>query len=255
MKNRVILVLDSGVGGISVLKKCLHILPNEHFLYVADNKNVPYGNKNSKKLNKLSLKLIKKYLDDYSIKLILIACNTLTASSIEYLRKKVNIPFVGVEPAIKPALKTMGKTLIISTNSTLKYNKNLRTLKKQNLKNIYFLPIKKLAPKIDENLNDLDILQPIINNIMRPYFNENINNIVLGCTHYVFIKKQIQMAFQNSNIIFFDGNEAVANRVKYLLENYELQNKNLEKGSVTIDLTKKDKKLFNKLNELMIKKK
>ena len=246
-----ILVIDSGVGGIGVLKECVALLPQEHFLYVADNLNVPYGNKTKEQLNKLSYNLILHYITNYKIKLILLACNTLTASSITYLRENFAVQFVGVEPAIKLAReKGKNNILLLSTFATLKYNKNLISLKQQNLENIYFLPLKNLAKQIDKNLKNLKLLQNKINKLLVPYVSKNINSVVLGCTHYLFVKDQIKTALKNENIIFFESSIFVANRVKFLLEQNNNTNQN-DSGSITIHATKKNIKLKQKLSEYL----
>jgi glutamate racemase len=243
--------MDSGVGGIGVLKECIKQLPNEHFLYVADNEHSPYGNKTRKKLNKLSANLIDHYVSKYNIKLILLACNTLTASSIANLRKQFNVPFVGVEPAIKLATeKGKNNILVLSTVATFRYNKNLNKIKKQKLKIIFFLPLKNLAKQIDENLNNLNQLQKKINKLLKPYQNKNINSVVLGCTHYLFVKNQIKTALKQPNLMFYESSVYVAKRVKFLLE----QNNRLsqtKKGSVTIFLTKEDHSLKQKLTDYL----
>jgi len=246
------LVLDSGVGGISILKECVKLLPNEHFLYVADNEHLPYGNKSRKNLNQIAYRLILKLVKEYPIKLILIACNTLTASSISYLRSKINLPFVGVEPAIKPAmLFGKGNILVLSTKATLKYNQNLKKIMQKKPKNIYFLTFSHLAQKIDENLKNLDVLEPYLTTLFLPYQNKNIQSVVLGCTHYQFIKKQICVALQNPKLNFFESSIPVAKRVESVLKEQEL-NQSDEVGSITILCTKKDVLFEQKLKEYLI---
>jgi glutamate racemase len=241
-----ILVLDSGVGGFSVLNECRRLMPSEHFLYVTDTKNASYGNKSKKKLNKIALSTVNNFLKNYDIKLILLACNTLTATSINLLRKKINLPFVGVEPAIKKALEE-GKNniLLLSTKATLKYNKKLIALKKQKLKNIYFVPLKNLAKKIDDNLQDLTKLQPYLNKLFKKYVKKNINSVVLGCTHYKFVTNELKTALKNIEITFFESSTAVAKRVQFLLSQANSLN-TVGEGSTTVICTKRDENMEKK---------
>lgn len=250
MKNY-ILVIDSGLGGVSLLNECIKKMPHEHFLYVADNKNSPYGNKTKNRLNKRVLKVLSFYLKTYNIKLILIACNTLTATSIAFFRKKINLPFVGVEPAIKPAVENKsGTILVLTTYATLQYNQKLQAYK--NNKKVFFLPLKKLAKKIDANLGELETIKPYICKLLKPYKHKNVGAVVLGCTHYLFIKKQIEECFNNT-ITFYETSEAVGNRVEYLLK--EKENLLLSgEGSVVLQCTKQDKNFYNKLISYVYKK-
>jgi len=140
--------------------------------------------------------------------------------------------------------------LVLSTNATLKYNQNLRLLKKKKPKNIFFVPLKHLAKKIDQNLKNLDALQGYINALFKKFDKKNIKSVVLGCTHYQFIKKQIKTALQNENIEFFESSVPVSRRVEFLLKQEDsLEQEN--KGSVTILCTKKDTLLEQKLRDYL----
>jgi glutamate racemase len=244
--NKFVLVLDSGVGGISVLKECIKLMPNENFLYVADNKHAPYGNKTKRRLNKIALKNILYYTNNYNIKLILLACNTLTATSIEYLRRKTNYTYVGVEPAIKKAVEKGNKNiLLISSNATLKHNKKLHMYRQKLSNKTYFYPLKDLAKKIDDNLNDLNAVQPYLDKTFINYKNKNINSVVLGCTHYKFVKEQIKKAL-SKNINFYESSVGTAKRVHYLL-NKKNALKQFKQANILVFCTKKNLSLNKKL--------
>lgn len=247
-----VLVLDSGLGGISVLKECIKQMPNENFLYVADSKNASYGNKSQARLNKVILKTINNVLKSYKVKLILFACNTATATSIKFIRSKIKLDIVGIEPAIKPAMeKGSNNILLLATKATLKYNNNLIVLKSIKPKNVFFVPLKKMAKKIDNNLNNLCKLESYVNKVLKPYKLKNINSVVLGCTHYNFIKTHIIKSF-NKELLFFESNFATAKRVKFLLN----QADNLKiSGSKNIKIisTNNKVKLVTKLKKYIIK--
>ena len=218
MEKEWILVIDSGLGGISVLNECIKLMPHENFLYVADNKNASYGNKSKRKIEKQVLRLVERVVNKHKIKLVLFACNTITATAIEYVRSNINLPIVGIEPAIKPALNNQtNNILLLSTVATLKHNNLLIKIKEQNRSNVYFLPLKQMAKKIDKNLNNLININPYVNKVLKKYKNKNINSVVLGCTHYYYIKNAIKQALNSNEIDFFESNLGTAKRVKDLL--------------------------------------
>lgn len=120
MSNKPIGIFDSGIGGTSIFKEIHSLLPAEHFIYLADSKHAPYGNKTKDEIVHLSIKNTELLLDE-GCKIIVVACNTATTNAISYLREKYEVPFIGIEPAIKPAaLKTRTKVVgILATRGTL----------------------------------------------------------------------------------------------------------------------------------------
>lgn len=193
--NASILVLDSGNGGKYTLKKIKKVLPNENFIFVEDDKNCPYGEKNKQKLKKIAKKLIKNLNFIYNIKLIVLACNTLSSTCLESLTKQ--FPSIKIIPTL-PVIKNFKKpTLIICTKATQKYNLQVKKCKKN--KNVFVEGFTDLAKKIDENIKNLDILQPFLDKSLKKYANMNISNVVLGCTHFNLIKKQITKSLIKSS--------------------------------------------------------
>ena len=130
-------IFDSGIGGISILNKLKKILPNENFIYLADNKNFPYGNKSKKEIFLLSYKNCQKLIE-FNCKIIIVACNTSTTNSIKKLRDLISIPLIGIEPGIKPAIKyTKTKNIgILATEKTLTSNLFFETLNKNNIDDV-----------------------------------------------------------------------------------------------------------------------
>ncbi len=229
-------IFDSGIGGLTTLKEIRKILPNEDYIYYADSKNNPFGEKNNKELNIIVHNIVNELLK-YDVKLIVIACNTATTRFINILRKDYpNILFVGVEPAIKVACDNNYKNiLLMATPNTISSNRtNELILKnKKEDQNIYLISCEGLANAIENDDNNK--IDKILNKYLNKYKNYNIDSIVLGCTHYPLIKNKIKKYFPNSKII--DGNKGTAKRVRYLLKENNLLNMK-EKGNIKFIQTK-----------------
>ena len=229
--NKSIGIFDSGIGGLTTLKEIRRILPNEDYIYYADSKNNPFGEKSKKELDKIVHNIINELLK-YNVKLIVIACNTVTTKFINTLRKDYpNILFVGVEPAIKVACDNDYKNiLLMATPNTISWHrtKELINKNKKEKQNIYLLPCEGLANAIENN--DKKRISRILNDNLNKYKNCNIDSIVLGCTHYPIIKNDIKKYFKTIKIV--DGNKGTAKRVKYLLKESNLLNNKKEKGSI-----------------------
>ena len=218
-------VFDSGIGGLTTLEEIKNILPKEDFIFYADTKNNPYGDKTLEELYKIT-EDITDYLINKNVKLIVIACNTASTQCINHLRNKFpNMIFVGTEPAIKVACDNNYKnTLVMATPGTINSERTNELIKtnKKDFENIYLLPCDKLANAIERK--DNKEIKTLLDKYLLPYKNKKIDAIVLGCTHYPHIKNDIQKYFPKSTII--DGNKGVAKRVKYQLETNNLLNNN-----------------------------
>ena len=233
MKENYIGVFDSGIGGLTTLKEIRKILPNENYIFYADTKNNPYGEKPQEELHAI-VKNIVEYFISKNVKLIVIACNTATTRLISILRKNYsNMIFVGTEPAIKVACdKNYKNTLVLGTPSTIKSNRT-KELVHKNIKdnqNIYLVSCEGLANAIENRNNPL--IKELLDKYLNPYIDKNIDSIVLGCTHYPIIKDKIQKYFKNIKI--FDGNIGVAKQVKYQLEKNNILNICKNKGKTLI---------------------
>ena len=210
-------VFDSGIGGITILNEITKILPNENIIYYADKKHNPYGPKNDKELLKITNSIVK-YLINKKCKIIVIACNTATTRCIKLLREKYsNITFIGTEPAIKPACDNNHKNILVlathATTNSLSV-KNLIDNYKRNNQIIYLQDTEGLANAI-ENSNS-NLIVELLDKYLIPYQKKNIDAIVLGCTHYPYIKKQILNYFPNATI--YDSSLGVAKETKRVLE-------------------------------------
>lgn len=237
--NKKIGVFDSGIGGKTTLEEIRKLLPNEDYIYYADSKNNPYGEKTDEELFRIVIEIVEYFLT-CDVKMIVIACNTATTRCISMLREKYpNMIFVGTEPAVKVACDNDYKnTLVMATPLTINSSR-LSSLVTENIKNdecVTLLPCDGLANAIENN-NDEEI-NTILNNLLTYYINKNIDAIVLGCTHYPIIKDKIQSFFPNAYII--DGNIGVAKRVKELLTKNNLLNNSNFEGYVNFIQTKKE---------------
>ncbi|AGK99314.1 glutamate racemase [Clostridium pasteurianum] len=242
MQSKSIGFFDSGVGGISVLKRAIKLLPNENFIYYGDSKNAPYGTKNVNEVRQLSFQ-VSDFLMEKNIKALVVACNTATSAAIKDLRIRYsNIPVIGIEPALKPAveIKRRGKVLIMATPVTLAEKKFNNLLKKYNDKaDITLLPCPGLVELIEAGVLSGNKLENYLKEKLSVYINSEIAAIVLGCTHYPFIENEISKLTQDVPII--DGSLGTVKQLKRKLVALNLLNLSGQKGSVEILNSSEDK--------------
>lgn len=215
-KNRKIGVFDSGLGGLSVLHTLRAMLPNESYIYIGDSKNAPYGTKTKEDVFKLS-KNICDQLVAYDVKAIVIACNTATSAAVTQLRQLYSIPIIGMEPAIKPALKqSVGPVVVIATEMTLKEEKFLKLVNHlDDGYRIEKLPAPEWVECVENHIFNVDYVKSCVDLFLRSHI-PNAQNIVLGCTHYIFLKDFIR-DYYGGNIEIFDGNIGTALQLKNTL--------------------------------------
>ena len=229
--NSPIGVFDSGVGGISVLAELASVLPNEDFLYLGDSKNAPYGTRTDEEILNLSEACVKTLIEK-NVKAIVIACNTATSVAAEYLREKYkNIPVIGIEPAVKPAAeyRENSKILVMATPVTLKKEKFINLIENVNNNEVIPLPCAGLVELIEQGKTDGEEMEEFLNRLLCPYFKEEITSVVLGCTHYPFVREQIKKAFPYE-VKIFDGGYGTACETKRRIERNDPKNK----GRITI---------------------
>ena len=220
-------LFDSGIGGISIYNEIKNSLPSESTIYIADNLNAPYGKKTKEEIIQLSIKNTQRLID-LGCKLIVVACNTATTNAIEVLRENFNIPIVGIEPAIKPAmLETKTNNIgVLATEKTLSshlfQNTSNRFSKGINIhEQIGF----DLVSIIEENGIKKELLEGKLKEYIQPMLKYNIDHLVLGCTHYYFLK-DILRSILPCEVKILDSSEAITKRVQYLLENYNISSNN-----------------------------
>lgn len=218
--RRPIGVFDSGVGGISVLKELLQHLPNERFVYYADTANAPYGIKTKAQVAGLSYKIARFLIEDQQAKALIVACNTATSAAIKLLREKFSVPIIGMEPALKPAVaRANGEpVLVMATPMTLREEKFQSLLSKYGQGNkIISLPCPGLVELIEAGETEGAKIKAYLEKLFSSIETTHIGAVVLGCTHYIFVRKEIACFFPTGTMII-DGNEGTAKQVKRVLE-------------------------------------
>ena len=220
-------IFDSGVGGLSIWKEIHQLLPNESTIYLADSKNAPYGEKSKQEIIDLCIKNTELLLDK-GCKLIVVACNTATTNAIDYLRENYQVPFIGIEPAIKPAaLQTKTKKIgILATKGTLSSSlfASASELYSQKIEIIEQVGTG-LVDLIERGKINSKETQQLLMQLLQPMIQSNVDYLVLGCTHYPFLIPQITKILPQ-NIKIIDSGEAVARQTEKILHQYGLQQKN-----------------------------
>ena len=223
IKQTSIGIFDSGLGGLSICKEIVDVLPNESIIYLADSANAPYGEKSKDEIINLSIKNTELLLD-LGAKVIVVACNTATTNAIAILRDKFDVPFIGIEPATKSAaLQTKSGIIgVLATKGTLNSELFLSTsnLYRENLK-IIETEGKNLVRLIEKGA--LEETKPLLEQYLLPMIKEGADNIVLGCTHYPFLIPMIQNIIPKG-VIITDSGKAVAKQTKNVLVENEILN-------------------------------
>lgn len=236
-------IFDSGIGGVTVLKEIIKILPYENYIYYSDSKNNPYGDKTAEEILNICDKIVQ-YLLEKNCKAIVIACNTASANAASFLRKKYpEIPIIAIEPAYKMVYDFAydKSTLIMATKGTIESEKfNLLYNKYDNHKT-YILPCVGLA-EIIENGDKKEIHKYLKESIS--IYKEKVENVVLGCTHYSLIQNEIKNII--GDVKFFNGAERLAIHLKNVLEDNSILEYN--KGEIQFidsqNLKEKENRFF-----------
>lgn len=224
MDERAIGVFDSGFGGVSVLREAIRALPGEDFIYFGDNANMPYGDKPPEAIRALSVAAAGR-LCDMGVKALVVACNTATSAAISDIRAKFRVPVVSVEPAVRPACKTKeGAVLVLATKGTIAQPRYQALVSREDERGrVVSVACSGLADKVEWICEDPSRFEThgeaaLAEHLSR-FHGTNVGAIVLGCTHYVFLRKQLaayaQTHFPNARI--FDGNAGTARRLKSVL--------------------------------------
>ena len=224
-------IFDSGIGGTSIWREISTLLPKENTIYLSDSYNAPYGEKSTEKIIEFSIKntelLVKK-----DCKLIVVACNTATTNAIEILRKTYKVPFIGIEPAIKPAaLITKTNSIgILATKGTLSSSLFSKTAG-------LFVSNIKVTEQVGTGLVQLiesgklhsTEMTLLLNKILTPMQENNIDSLVLGCTHYPYLIPQIQK-IMGKEVQIIDSGLAVAKQTKAILKQLQLTTTSKDSG-------------------------
>lgn len=242
-------VFDSGIGGATVLKEIIKILPNEKYVYYSDSKNNPFGDKNDEEILEICDNIVKILLEK-KCKVIVIACNTASAKAVKFLREKYkNTPFIAIEPAYKMVYDYAYNkaTLVMATKGTIESEKfNLLYNKYNNHKTI-LMPCVGLAELIEAGEND-KIWKYLEENIS--IYKDKVQNVVLGCTHYPIIQNQIKEIL--GDVTFFNGASNLARHLSDVLIEKNIKNNKGEFSIEFIDtnnLKNKETRFFEILNK------
>ncbi|MEG1870977.1 MAG: glutamate racemase [Peptostreptococcaceae bacterium] len=237
---------DSGVGGISVLKEAVKLLPKENYIYIGDSLNAPYGVKTPEEVRKLSFNIIDKLIS-MEVKAIVVACNTATSIAIDDLRKTYkDMPIIGIEPALKPAVEKYGDGIIaiMATPMTLAENKfNKLREKYSKTARIIPMPCDGLVEIIENGNTEGEIVENYLKNRFKNIPTEEISAVVLGCTHYPFIKEALRNVIHNE-VAILDGSMGTSKQLKCKLEQKGLLNSNNYNGNVKILNSKGEDRLI-----------
>lgn len=239
-------IFDSGVGGLSIYSRIKEVFPDKKVVYLADKLNFPYGEKSEEDLERICNKNIDILIRN-GAKIVVIACNSATVSTIQNLRKKYDLPIIGIEPAIKMAVEQTknGKIGLIATERTVNSHDGEKWLRDG--QQIFKTHNEKLIEMIE---NELDLISDaILKNSLSEFEKENVDSVALGCTHYHFVKDRFSQLFPQ--FCFFAPDLEVAKRTQQVVDEEAIT---LENGSDEFFATKDENLLFQFLqNSLNIK--
>lgn len=236
IRDKAIGVLDSGIGGLSVLRQLIQIMPAENYIYYGDSKYAPYGTKTVEEVRYRTSQIID-HLITLEVKAIVIACNTATSAAAGILREKYSdIPIIGIEPALKPAVthNRGGRIIVMATPMTLKEKKFHDLLEEyQKEAEIISMPCDKLVEFVEKGFLNGPDLDCYLREKFAPYKDKTIDSVVLGCTHYPFIKDAISVIVGSSTEIL-DGSLGTAYETKRQLQRENLLIQRKQTGKVKI---------------------
>lgn len=216
-------IFDSGIGGTSIFKEIHRLLPSEKCIYLADSANAPYGEKNPEEIIQLSIKSTQLLINQ-GCKIIVVACNTATTNAIQILRKMFDVPFIGIEPAIKPAaLQSKKKAIgILATKGTLSsalFNQTTGLFAKD-IKVIEIVG-KGLVEKIENGRVQAAETGVLLKELLQPMLSHPIDYLVLGCTHYPYLIPQLRKILP-ADVSIIDSGQAVAKQTETVLQSLAL---------------------------------
>ncbi len=227
-------VFDSGLGGISVLRELVRVMPNEDYIYFGDSKNAPYGVKSLEEVRKLTIGRARELFDE-GAKGLVVACNTATSAAVRILREMYpEIPIVGIEPAVKPAALSGGhpRVLVMATPMTVREEKfHLLMARYTDVADIIPLPCPGLMEFVERGDLEGDDLRVYLEELLCDYREGQIDAVVLGCTHYPFARHLIQEVVGES-VRIYDGGEGTAREMRRRLDVAGLRNPQTSAGIV-----------------------
>ena len=248
MAKQKIGIFDSGIGGTSIWREIHELLPFEDTIYLADSINAPYGVRSKQEIIELSRKNTIKLLE-LGAKIIVVACNTATTNAIDELRKEFDVPFIGIEPAIKPAaLNSKTKTIgILATKGTLSSSLFTKTseLYTQGL-NVVEVEGNGLVELIEDGKINSEEMDSLLDKLLLPFKKNPIDYLVLGCSHYPYLIPKLKEKF-SPDLSIIDSGEAVARQTKAILEKKNLLNIDFSQKRTCIFYTNYNPSVLNKI--------
>ncbi len=225
MSSAPIGIFDSGIGGLTIYHELVKMLPKEQFIYLADSNHAPYGERPPEDIERFSF-VNSQFLIDKGCKLIVVACNTATTIAVKKLRQSFQVPFIGIEPAIKPAAlqSSRKKVGVLATRGTLNSTLFQETYQRfgQDVETTIQVG-KGLVELIEAGKKNSVEMTALLQKHLQPMIDNEVDYIVLGCTHYPFLKDQIQ-ELTPKDVEIIDSGEAVARQTKSILKSHNLLN-------------------------------
>ena len=218
MSQALVGVYDSGIGGLSVAREIRRRLPSEHLLYLADTAYLPYGDRTTEEVRERAL-AIGRWMEEQGAKVLVVACNTASGAALEVLREHLRIPVVGLEPAVKPAVRDSanGRVGVMATVGTLRSERFARLVENYaDGKQVISQPCPGLADAVEDGLLEGPELEARLARYVEPLKKAGVDTGVLGCTHYVFIRDAIQRMF-GPGVRLLDSGEAIARQTERVL--------------------------------------
>lgn len=253
-KNNPIGVFDSGVGGISVLKKVVQLLLHEDFIYFGDSLNAPYGSKPLDEVRKLTLAGVD-FLLERNVKAIVVACNTATSAAIDVIRARYpDIPIIGTEPALKPAVlaSKQGSIVVMATERTLAEDKFAHLMNKvARERDVIKMPCPGLAELIEDGKSDTMEVRDYLQDKFSRVDLDKISSVVLGCTHYPFITRALAEVIGEDKLIL-DGADGISRHLRNVLSMCDLLTDRTIPGEVQIINSSSGDELLNLSVQLLI---
>jgi glutamate racemase len=233
-KQKPIGVFDSGIGGLTVVRALLEQLPNENIVYFGDTARVPYGSKSPQVVREYTVD-DTDFLLSKDVKMIVVACNTVSAVALDVVQKRANLPVTGVIiPGAKAAAEATKNNRIgvIGTHATITSNAYSNELKRiQKSAHVFGKACPLFVPLVEEGWLDSKASELIADEYLFPLTIEKIDTLILGCTHYPLLKKTITKAMKNS-VTLIDSGEAAAGEVERMLDEHHLCNTNKDHPNV-----------------------
>ena len=250
LDQRPIGLLDSGLGGIGVLGEALRQLPNEDYVYYGDTANAPYGDKAPEEVLGLVHQAVERLIE-LRCKAIVIACNTATSVSAGKLRQELDLPIIGMEPALKPAsqLPGGGKILVMATRVTLALPK-FQALMAQYGRDAVPVPCPGLMECVERGELEGPKVTALLRQLLGPWLSQPIKAVVLGCTHYPFLRKTIAALFPAGTPLI-DGNAGSVRQLRRRLEEQDLLSDRQEPGRITFLSSSEEPSVLQRMQTML----